>query len=73
VVCAADGKPVTDATQILAERCWWAEMDWVHPGLRYDDALYSLGGELTLSRTYVNLGRLMGDQRTLRDWEADDA
>lgn len=75
VTCAADGKPVTDATQILAERCWWTEMDRGHPGLRYDrkgQALYTLAGELALSRTYVHLEHLMGDQR-MRAWEADDA
>ena len=75
VSCAADGKPVTDATQILAERCWWAEMHRCHPGLRYDregQALYTPAGELALSRTYVHLEHLMGDQR-MRAWEADDA
>lgn len=75
VTCAADGKPVTDAAQIFAERCWWTEMDRGHPGLRYDregQALYTLAGELALSRTYVHLAHLMGDQR-MRDWEADDA
>jgi hypothetical protein len=59
----------------LAERCWWTEMVRGHPGLLYDredDALYTLAGELALSRTYVHLGRLMGDGR-MRDCVADDA
>jgi hypothetical protein len=46
-----------------------------HPGRLYDgedDALYTLAGELALSRTYVHLGRLMGDGR-IRDCVADDA
>jgi hypothetical protein len=59
----------------LAERCWWTEMVRGHPGLLYgreDDALYTLAGELALSRTYVYLERLMGDGR-MRDCVADDA
>jgi hypothetical protein len=69
-------KPAEDPlVSDLAERYWWAEMDRGHPGLRYDredDALYTLAGELALSRTYVHLEHLMGDRR-MRDWEADDA
>ncbi len=59
----------------LAQRCWCTEMVRGHPGLLYDkegDALYTLAGELALSRTYVHLERLMGDGR-MRDCVADDA
>jgi hypothetical protein len=42
------------------------EVEWGGPGLTHDEeaqAFYTLGGELALSREYVNLERLMGPGR----------
>ncbi len=75
VVCARDGRPVTDPHQTLAEKFYWMEVGFGGSGLAHDEqgeALYTLEGGLALSRTYVHLGHLMGDQR-MRDCVADDA
>jgi hypothetical protein len=67
VFCTYDGRPVTDSHQTLAEGFYWQEVEWgASPGLVHDEeaqAFYTLGGELALSRGYVNLERLMGPGR----------
>jgi hypothetical protein len=80
VVCARDGRPVTDPHQTLAEKFYWMEVGFGGSGLAHDEqgeAFYTLEGGLALSRTYVHLGQLdgrslMGDGR-MRDCVADDA
>lgn len=66
VSCSHDEKLVTDSRQILAESFYWMEVEWGGPGLTHDEearAFYTLGGELALSREYVNLEHLMGPGR----------
>ncbi len=75
VVSARDGRPVTDPHHTLAEKFYWMEVGFGGSGLAHDEqgeAFYTLEGGLALSRTYVHLGRLMGDGR-MRDCVADDA
>ena len=66
VFCTHDGKPVTDSRQILAESFYWMEVEWGGPGLVHDEeaqAFYTPSGDLALSREYVNLPNLMGQER----------
>ena len=66
---------MTDPHQTLAEKFYWMEVGFGGSGLAHDEqgeAFYTLEGGLALSRTYVHLGRLMGDGR-MRDCVADDA
>lgn len=66
VLCARDGRPVTDPRQILAERFYWMEVGWGSPGLVHDEdaqAFYTPSGELALSRDHVDLRHLMGKER----------
>ncbi len=75
VLCAHDGRPVTDPRQILAENFYWMEVGWGGAGLRHDEegeAFYTLEGELALSRDYVHLARLMGPER-MKAWESEIA
>jgi hypothetical protein len=64
VICARDGKPVTDTRQTLAEEFYWMTVDWGgDPDLIHDEegqAFYTREGGLALSRDYVHLSRLMG-------------
>ncbi len=64
VLCAHDGRPVTDTRQILAEQFYWMEVEWcASPGLVHDEeaqAFYAPDGGLALSRDRVDLPRLMG-------------
>lgn len=75
VFCTHDGRPVTDFRQILAEKFYWMEVGWGGPGLIHGEeaqALYIPGGQLALSREYVNLERLMGKERE-EAWASEDA
>ena len=66
VLCARDGKPVTDSRQILAERFYWMEVGWGGQDLVHDEgeqAFYSKGGDLAVSRDRVDLRHLMGPGR----------
>ena len=69
VLCARDGRPVTDPRQTLAERFYWMEVGWGGPGLAHDEeeqAFYAPGGELAVSRERVNLRHLLGKERERR-------
>jgi hypothetical protein len=51
------------------------EVGWGGPGLIHDEkaqAFYIPGGQLALSREYVNLERLMGKERE-EAWASEDA
>jgi hypothetical protein len=66
VLCACDGKPVTDYHQTLAEQFYWMEVGWGSPGLVHDEeaqAFYTPERELALSRDRVDLRLLMGEER----------
>jgi hypothetical protein len=66
VLCARDGRPVTDTRQTLAEEFYWMEVGWGSPGLVHDDeaqAFYTRDGELAVSRDRVDLRLLMGKER----------
>jgi hypothetical protein len=64
VLCAHDGKPVTNTHQTLAEDFYWMTVEFGgDPNLVHDEeaqAFYTQGGELALSRDHVHLSRLMG-------------
>jgi hypothetical protein len=67
VFCARDGRPVTDTHQTLAEKFYWMEVGFGGEGLVHDaeaEAFYTTEGELALSRDFVHLERLLGDERT---------
>jgi hypothetical protein len=54
---------------------YWMEVGWGGPGLIHDEkaqAFYIPGGQLALSREYVNLERLMGKERE-EAWASEDA
>ena len=61
-----DGQPVTDYRQTLAEEFYQWELGWYEvdsSSLIFDadsEAFYTPEGELALSRTYVDLSRLIG-------------
>jgi hypothetical protein len=66
VLCARDGRPVTDSRQVLAEQFYWMEVgfgghDLVHDG--EEQAFYSKDGHLAVSRDRVDLRYLMGPGR----------
>jgi hypothetical protein len=66
VLCARDGRPVTDPRQILSEQFYWMEVGWGGHGLVHDEgaqAFYSKGGHLAVSRDRVDLRHLMGPGR----------
>jgi hypothetical protein len=69
VLCAHDGRPVTDPSQTLAERFYRMELGWGGPGLVHDEeaeAFYTPEGELAVSRDRVDLRHLMGKEREWR-------
>ena len=66
VVCAVDGRPVTDSRQTLAERFYWLEVGFGGDGLVHDEeaqAFYSQSGHLAVSRDRVDLRYLMPPDR----------
>jgi len=66
VVCAVDGRPVTDPRQTLAERFYWMEVGFGGHGLVHDEAaqaFYSQSGHLAVSRDRVDLRYLMPPDR----------
>ena len=66
VLCARDGRPVTDSRQILAEQFYWMEVGWGGQDLVHDEeeqAFYSRSGHLAVSRDRVDLRHLMGPGR----------
>jgi hypothetical protein len=73
VFCTHDGRPVTDQSQILAEKCYWVEVERGAPGLIHDEeaeAFYTLEDELALSRNVVHLENLMGEER-MEAWKSE--
>jgi hypothetical protein len=75
VLCARDGRPVTDPRQTLAEHFYWMEVEWGHPGLVHDEeaqAFYTPDGDFALSRDRVDLRHLM-DKRRGEAWALEDA
>ena len=66
VLCARDGKPVTESRQVLAERFYWMEVGFGGHDLVHDEeeqAFYSKDGHLAVSRDRVDLRHLMGPGR----------
>jgi len=66
VVCAVDGRPVTDPRQILAESFYWMEVGFGGHELVHDEeaqAFYSQSGHLAVSRDRVDLRYLMPPDR----------
>jgi hypothetical protein len=66
VLCAYDGKLVTDWHQTGAEQFYWMEVGWGGPGLIHDkeaEAFYTPDGKLAVSRTRFDLRHLMGESR----------
>ncbi len=66
VLCAHDGRPVTNFHQTLAEDFYRMELRWGGPGLVHDEeaeAFYSKSGHLAVSRGRVDLRYLMGPDR----------
>ena len=75
VFCARDGRPVTDILQITCEKFYWMEVASGGMGLIHDEAnqaFFTPGGELALSRDFVHLERLMGEER-MKAWESEIA
>jgi hypothetical protein len=75
VFCARDGRPVTNTQQTLAEKFYLMELGWGGPGLVHDpeaEAFYTPEGEIALSRDFVHLERLMGEER-MKAWESESA
>ncbi len=75
VLCAHDGRPVTDPHQTLAEKFYWMEVGFGGEGLVHDEEtqeFFTPEGELALSRDFVHLERLMGDER-MKAWESEIA
>lgn len=73
VLCAHDGRPVTDPQQTLCERFYWLEVGWGGRGLVHDEEgeqFYTPEGDLALSRDFVHLERLLGDKR-MKAWESE--
>jgi hypothetical protein len=65
-VFCADGKPVIDSRQILAEEFYWMEVEWGGPGLIHDEVAQEFrtpSGEFALSRERVSFPNLMGPGR----------
>ncbi len=66
VLCARDGRPVTDPREILAEQFYWMEVGFGGYDLVHDEeeqAFYSRSGHLAVSRDRVDLRYLMGPGR----------
>ena len=66
MLCARDGKPVTDSRHILAKRFYWMEVGWGGADLVHDEeaqACYSKSGHLAVSRDRIDLQHLMGRGR----------
>ena len=66
VLCARDGRPVTDPRQILAETFYWMEVGFGGHELVHDEeaqAFYSQSGHLAVSRDRVDLRYLMPPDR----------
>ncbi len=66
VLCAVDGRPVTDSRQTLAERFYWMEVGFGGHELVHDEeaqAFYSQSGHLAVSRDRVDLRHLMPPDR----------
>ena len=66
VLCARDGRPLTDPRQTLAEQFYWMEVRFGGAGLVHDEeaqAFYSPSGHLAVSRDRVDLRYLMGPDR----------
>ncbi len=66
VLCACDGRPVTDPRQILAETFYWMEVGFGGHELVHDEeaqAFYSQSGHLAVSRDAVDLRHLMPPDR----------
>ena len=75
VLCARDGRPVTHTQQTLAEKFYLMELGWGGHGLVHDqeaEAFYTPEGEIALSRDFVHLERLMGEER-MKAWESESA
>lgn len=68
LVYTRDGRPVTDLHQTLTEVFYQWELEWLaadSSDLVFDadaEEFRTATGELALSRTYVNLSRLMGGE-----------
>jgi hypothetical protein len=79
VLCAVDGKPVTDSRQTLAEQFYWMRMEWeslhlvrgLEPTLTLDGAgaFAALDGRFALGRERQDLRAFMGPE-TRRQQEA---
>jgi len=70
-----DGRPVTDPHQTLAEKFYWMEVGFGEEGLVHDEEtqeFFTPEGEIALSRDFVHLERLMGDERK-KAWESEIA
>ncbi len=66
MLCARDGRPVTDSRQILAEQFYWMEVGWGGQDLVHNEeaqAFSSKDGHLAVSRDRVDLRYLMGPGR----------
>ena len=75
VLCARDGRPVTHTQQTLAEKFYLMELGRGGHGLVHDqeaEAFYTPEGDLALSRDFVHLERLMGEER-MKAWESEIA
>src|SRR5215212_3746241 len=75
VLCAHDGRPVPDPHQTLAEKFYWMEVRFGGEGLVHEEEtqeFFTPEGELALSRDFVHLERLMGDER-MKAWESEIA
>jgi hypothetical protein len=73
--CSHDGRPITDPHQISTEQLYWREVGLGGKGLVHDEenqAFYTPEGELALSRDFVHLERLMGEER-MKAWESESA
>jgi hypothetical protein len=79
VLCAVDGKPVTDSRQTLAEQTYWTQMEWealelvrgLEPTLTLDGAgaFVTLDDRFALGRERQDIRAHMGPE-TMRQQEA---
>jgi hypothetical protein len=51
VLCARDGRPVTDPRQTLAERFYWMEVGWGGTGLVHDEEAEAFSRKAATSRS----------------------
>ena len=66
---------MTDPYQTLAEKFYWMEVGFGGERLVHDEEsqeFFTPEGELALSRDFVHLERLMGEER-MKAWESDRA